>query len=114
MHFGGRQPWDAAAYHTDLAAVDADPYLALTKQIVEHVKYLLANRGQASGIAPLLHPDLRFQRVLNFGLSREYWDAGRASECNPSWLAHYHPEAPEADPAADPEALVTNPLKRKL
>ena len=85
--------------------MDADPYLALTKQVVQHVQFLLANRGPAAGIASLLHPDFCKQRVLNFGLSRLYWAAGRASECNPAWLAEFHPEALQAE-QPDAEALV--------
>ncbi|KAK9845045.1 hypothetical protein WJX74_010014 [Apatococcus lobatus] len=105
VHFGSSHPWGASAYHSELLAVDADPRLALTKQVVQHVHFLLANQGSAAGVAPLLHTDICKQRVLNFGLSRAYWGAGRPSECNPAWLAKYHPEALQAG-QPDAEALV--------
>ncbi len=107
--FGSSQPRDPEAYHPGLQMIDADPRLALSKQVAEHVRYLLADRGLAAGVTPLLHPDLHKQRVLYFGLSRLYWSAGRPGECNPSWLAQYHPESPEAQPLADPNALVISP-----
>lgn len=107
IQFGSSHPWDASAYHPELLAVDPDPHLALTKQIVQHVHFLLANKDSAAGVASLLHTDLRKQSVLNFALSRKYWAAGRLSECNSAWLAEWHPEALQAG-QPDAEALVTD------